>query len=376
MKNKSWTRTFLKIVLSIAVIFAVFVGTLLLLPKQKLLPVHSLLHTIGKVFSGTPTVGGNFVFDAHMDHVYAEMGGMLLITSRAGVQLFDENGSEALSSGHTYAFPAVSGGTKAAAIWDIGGTQYAVVHANGEIDQFDAPGALISVSMNENDWFAVASEETRYKGSVTVYDSDASPVFQWNSGVGYVVDADLSPSNQLLAVVTLTQQGSRIVSFSLNSEEEKGSFQSQDTVYFDLEQVSDSRLCAISDHALSFFNESAERTAEYRFSDEYLKDYSLDGDGIAVLLLGKYRAGGKNRLVTVDVGGSEAGSLEIDGEVLSISAKGRLIAGVYPDQIVLYRSDLSEYGVLKQTTGIKKALVNADGTAYIISGNSAAIFSP
>ncbi len=362
--------------ISIIVIAAVFIGTVLLIPNQKLLSVSSLFKHIGKVFGKEAAVSGSFLFDAHLDNMFSEMNGMLLITSKVGFQLYDRDGTEIVSAAHTYSSPAVSAGSESALIWDIGGKEYKIVGSNGDIYPFTASGELISTAMNEDGFYAVAMTEERYKGSVTVYNRELTPVYKWNSGEGYIVDCDISPSGSQISVATLTGSNSRIVSFNLDSEQEKGAFISEDNVVFDLEYLSDNTVCAVSRSSLIFLDGSMEHKADYGFSGEYLKDYNLEGDGFAVLLLGRYRSGNTVRLVAVDSTGKETGSLEISEEVLSISAKGKYIAVVYPEKTVIYRSDLSEHGVLNRMAGQKRALMNEDGTAYVITGNRASIFNP
>ena len=386
MKKNTGKQTFLRVSLSIAVIVAVFIGTILLIPNQKLQFGNSFFRYIGKAFGRSPTVGGSFLFDANLDNMFSEIDGMLLITSKVGYQLFDRDGEEIAAVAQIYSSPAVSNGNKTALIWDIGGEDYTIISSTGDGYPFTASGVLISAAMNESGFYTIAMTEDRYKGSVTVYNNEMKPVYKWNSGEGYIVDCDIATSGSQISVVTLTGPGgtsptgtgagSRIVSFNLDSEQEKGSYVSEDNVIFDLEYISENTVCALSQSHLTFLDRNMAHKADYNFPGEYLKNYNLDGDGFAVLLLGKYRTGGAARLVAVDEAGNETGSLEISGEVLSISVKGKYIAVVCPEQTIIYHSDLSEYGMLDRMEGVRRALMNKDGTAYIITGNRASIFNP
>ncbi|NLO47120.1 MAG: hypothetical protein GX111_02175 [Clostridiales bacterium] len=386
MKKNTGKQTFLRVLLSIFVITAVFIGTILLIPNQKLLSGSSFFRYIGKAFGRSPAIEGSFLFDANLDNMFSEINGMLLITSKVGYQLFDRNGNEIAAVSQIYSSPAVSNGNKTALLWDIGGKEYTIISSTGDSYPSTASGMLISAAMNESGFYTIAMTEDRYKGSVTVYNNEMKPVYKWNSGEGYIVDCDISASGGRISVVTLTGPGgtgsagtgagSRIISFSLDSEQEKGTYVSEDNVIFDLEYISENTVCALSQSHLSFLDSNMAHKADYSFPGEYLKNYSLDGDGFAVLLLGKHRTGGAARLATVDEAGNETGSLEISGEVLSISAKGKYIVVAYPEQTVIYRSNLSEYGKLDRVEGVRRALMNTDGTAYIITGNRASIFSP
>lgn len=86
-----------------------------------------------------------------------------------------------------------------------------------------------------------------------------------------------------------------------------------------------SRFCAVMEEQLCFLDDSGEVRAAYSCGSDYLRRVDC-GDGYAALLLGRYRNGTQHRLVTVDSDGQVMASLDVDGEVLSMSAAGRYIA--------------------------------------------------
>ena len=107
---------------------------------------------------------------------------------------------------------------------------------------------------------------------------------------------------------------------------------------------------------------------EYSFDGLYLKDYSLEGSGFAVFVLGRYRTGGSGRIVSVNNNGSEEGSLEISSEVRSLSVRGKYIAVVYSDSVVLYDSTLHVVGSIRDSAGYERALAGAAGKLIAITG--------
>ena len=100
------------------------------------------------------------------------------------------------------------------------------------------------------------------------------------------------------------------------------------------------------------------------------------GDGFTVLLLNRYQSGSVGRLVTIGPEGEELGTLDIRKEVLSVSACGRYIAVLYPGSLVVYNQNLNVYATLNGITDIKEALVRADGSALLMSSQSASLFLP
>ena len=94
------------------------------------------------------------------------------------------------------------------------------------------------------------------------------------------------------------------------------------------------------------------------------------------MLLNRYQAGSIGRLVTVGEDGAELASLDITQEVLDISAAGDYLAVLMSDSLVIYNRELEEYGRLDGTGYASQVLMNSDGSALVIGGNSAFRYLP
>ena len=136
------------------------------------------------------------------------------------------------------------------------------------------------------------------------------------------------------------------------------------------------RLVTVSDTCLTFAGVDGEVEATYSYQGDYLRGYDLNGDGFAALLLNRYRSGSVGRLVTVGEDGEEIASLDVNREVLSISAAGRYLAVLYTDSLVIYNSDLQEYAVLEGTDYASDVLMRTDGSALLLSMEYASLFLP
>ena len=74
--------------------------------------------------------------------------------------------------------------------------------------------------------------------------------------------------------------------------------------------------------------------------------------------------------------GSVLGSLSVSEQVLSLSASGRYLAVLTADRLDIYTSDLTLYRTLEGTQGAQKVLMNADGTAMLVSSEYASLYIP
>jgi hypothetical protein len=134
-------------------------------------------------------------------------------------------------------------------------------------------------------------------------------------------------------------------------------------------------LMTVSDTRLTLAAVDGTIRGEYLYGDSYLREYDMGGDDCAVLLLNRYQSGSVGRLVTVDLDGSELGSLDVKDEVLSVSACGRYIAVLYIDSLVIYNQELQVYATLNGTSA-KEVLMRSDGSALLIASESARLYLP
>ncbi len=314
-------------------------------------------------------------FDVSSDNKFVWVNSGLAVASGAGTQLIDAKGDMLSSSTAMMQKPAITGGGDNAAAWSIGSKNFYSVGKSGA-ETVETSGAVINISMNSEGLIAVAAEESGYKGAVTVYTKKLKPMYKWSSGEGYLLDAALSDTGEKMAALTMSGSGSRVSTFSLKSTEAKGSYSNENKVFFDIEYISSSRICLLSEDEAVFLNDKAEAVSNYSFSNGFLKDYSLDGSGFAVLAIGKYKTGEAASLVTLSSDGKVIGNISISGDVLSLSARGKYVAALYNDRLVIYNSNMTEHKVVNEVANIKQVLMREDGSVVMISNSGALIHRP
>ena len=138
----------------------------------------------------------------------------------------------------------------------------------------------------------------------------------------------------------------------------------------------DGQLVTVSDTCLTYASPAGEVRATYSYAGSYLREYDLHGDGFTALLLNRYKSGGVGRLVTVDTDGQEIAALDVNEEILSISAAGRYLAVLYMDSVVIYTEELEIYAQLEGTDYARSVLMRQDGSALLLAAESAHLFLP
>ena len=320
------------------------------------------------LFTTEETNREKYSFDAYSDNIFEEMNGGLVVLSSSEYQAFNASGELIEQGTKAFSHPAISAGKAGAVFFSQGGTDAMLLMADGTTVDLDTRQPIIAAAMNDRGYTAVSTEETGYKGLVTIYDPKGEPIYKWYSGSAYLTDASVTPSGTGLAALTLSAAGSRVVCYSFTSEEEQGSAMLEGSLCFDLDYLSENRICAVANDRAVFLNGKGVGQGEYSFDGLYLKDYSLDGSGFAVFVLGRYRTGGSGRIVSVNGSGAEEGSLEIPSEVRSLSVRGKYIAVVYSDSVVLYDSSLHAVGTIEESAGYERALAGAGGKLIAITG--------
>ena len=372
-KGRQWR--IVRTVVSLIVLVALICGAAFLIANRDSLRGESLASLFNRWFGRESGVGSELEFDVYADNLFASLGDGAAIVSNSSIQVVSGSGERIARETCSLESPTLASAGDWALAWDLGGTTAVQIRQNGTCTQTTAAGTIISASICENGSYCIASEATGYRGAVSVYTAENALCFQWFSGENYLLDADIAPAGNRFAALTLGESGSRVSVFSVDDAVEKGSYFVQDELFFDVEYLSDNRICLLSDQRMLILNGDGEEVASYDFAGTYIRDYQLDGNGYAVLLLCTYSTGSTGRLVTVGADGQEGASLDVTEDVLSLSANGRYVTAVFPEQTVLYDSAFDVRGAYAEP-GVRSAVTRSDGSAILITDAGAFVYNP
>ena len=324
-----------------------------------------------------------YQYEASADGRFAMLGDCLAVLSNTGFQILDRSGEEVWSAAVNMAAPAlVSAGGRAAA-YDVGGSELYLVDEGGELLHLTAGAGepFLAATLSEDGYLAVTTQRQTSKGRVAVYDPELDLIFEFNSSQRFVTDACVV-DGKYLAAVTLGQEAgtfvSNVVIYSLEKAGEVEPAAEYDVTDGLAAAIADwgGDIVTVSDTCLTLAGTDGEVEATYAYGGAFLRGYDLGGDGFAALLLNRYSSGSVGRLVTVDGAGEEMASLDVNREVLDLSAAGRYLAVLYTDGLVIYNPDLEVYASLDEAEYASGVLMRADGSALLLSAEYAALFLP
>ena len=334
-------------------------------------------------YGGTEGESGEFTYtyEPSNSNRFALLGDSLVVLSDTELEVLDRSGQTVWSTPVKMTSPALATGGGCAVAYDVGGTELYVVDAGGERLSLRAEEGypFISARLNSEGWLAVTAEKKNYKGSVSVYNDQMEHVFDFNSSERFVIDAYVTDNHAELAAVTLGQEESvfvsNIVLYELDKEDPVADYDVSDGLVMEIGQDGNT-LLTVSDTALTCADTNGEVKASYSYGESYLREYDLGGDGFTALLLNRYKAGSVGRLVTVDTDGEEIASLDVNKEILGISAAGRYLAVLYTDSVVIYNEHLEEYASQTGTDYAREILMRTDGSALLLATENARLFLP
>ena len=328
----------------------------------------------------------SFPFEGGGDCLFALVDGDLLVCTPNSLQLYSGSGQLCVNETLSMETPAVSSGGGAALVYDVGGEDLLVYRDREQVLSLVQPEGqkLLSASLNPSGWLAVTSQESGgYKESVTVYDGSCSPLLQLSLSSRFVMDAVVSPDNRGVAVLTIGLEDgsfeSRVDYYRLDRTEEEAEPDWSCPVGGDAVLAlrwNDAGIWALGETSLAVVGQDGTLAGTYSYDGRYLKAFSLDGDGGAVLLLGRYRAGSEAELVSVDSRGEARSVLELNEQVLSLSAAGRYVGVLTADRLDIYNQSLEPYSALEGTQGAQTLLQREDGSAMLIASHTAQLYVP
>lgn len=318
-----------------------------------------------------------YYFDVGRDRVFANLGDSLAAVGSLGIQVIDAGGGETLRDPFRMSNPAVTALNGRAIAFDIGGTAVRVFNKSDIVASVETNSAVISSSINRNGWFSVCAQESGgFKGSVTVYNNTGSEVYKIKMASGYILSAELSPDNKSIAVLDMTEGGSRITFYNLSSETAENSFSLPDGLIIDIRYLSGGDLLAVSTESLIIIDKHGAGKQLYVFSGKQLNGYVIYSDFIALHLL-DYGVGYQGRVVTLSESGNLLGELITDREIISMSAGGGYLTILRSDGLRSYNSRLEEFpltGKSGSTIGATSVLALDNGAVIVAGDHSAVMF--
>ena len=322
-----------------------------------------------------------FRYDGDLNCTFAALDGDLLVCSEHAISLYSGSGTRYINQQVSMENPVVNSNGSLAVVYDAGGSSLYILGQRSLVWTAEGLEGILSARLNKNGQLTVVTQASGYRGTVTVYDASYSPVMRIDLSSAFVMDAVLSDDGHTLGILTVGQaDGAFTTSLELyDMTYASGEYKPDFTCRLGGGVVLETRHTAeavwsLADRGLTVTGHDG-RSSGVSWADKHLRRYTLSGDGFAAALLGKFRAGSQAELWVVDSQGQRR-ILELNEQVMSISAAGRYLAVLTGDRLDIYTDQLELYDTLEGTQGARTVLLMPDGSAILISADSAGFYIP
>ncbi|MBP1758984.1 MAG: hypothetical protein H6Q61_1233 [Firmicutes bacterium] len=319
------------------------------------------------------------------EDLFVGMDYRLLACSDTQLQLYSGTGDSLLRLEQlSFQYPALSTNGKQTVVYDAGGRALYVIAKNKVVFSLELPSGqyILSATINQNGWMAVTTKEDGHRGVVTIYDASYQRILSRRLSDFYPVNAAVTPDCRGYYILTPTQSkgifDSRLLYFAIDGSEDteaKSQISLGDNVVLSLFS-SNSRTWALTDTGLFTLLSSGELASQYDFQGSYLKRASMDGSEFAALLLSPSQSGNTGTLVTVDYDGHVLGTVELEEQVLGLSAAGRYVAVLTSNSLHLYNKELREISTSDAIQGVRNLALFSDGTLALITDELVRLYIP
>jgi len=317
-------------------------------------------------------------FDIGRARTFAAVDNSIAAAGTLGVAVHDNDGIEIFRDSFRMNQPAIASSGTYCIAFDIGGSAVRVFNGTQILSSIETGGTVVSASINQNGWFSVVTQDGGgYRGVVTVYNNNGSDIFRAHIGSGFVLSAAISPDNKNLAILSFTETGSRITFYdNIDSEDEPAyRFDYSGGLILEITHLQNGDILAFSADLLFVVDSDGNREILQSYHDNRLGGYSYNNDFI-VLHLYDYGIGYQGRLITLLADGTVLGELEIEREILSISAVDNSLVILKTDGVAFYTGELEEIFVSAGNTsaaGASRILAIRKNIALAANDNSAVI---
>lgn len=293
--------------------------------------------------------------------------GVVLLTKEETI-FFNEGGSARYNFNHQYTNPVVKSGGGRLLTYDRGGFGYRIDSENGLHYNARMENTVLTGAIGKKQNYALATTESRYAGSVTVYSKSNKKILHWYSVSDQIVDLSFSDDGNNLAVAAVGFQNGdvsgRVYLLDLDDPGEDAlvyTFEGVLPVAVDYKKngsihlVCDNSLCMVDRDGLTVSMELSGQPSGYCFTDTDSILMTADTSGLSF------------SLICFDGEGAER-SVQVRGSGLDVAADEGSVYVLEKNTVQRFDSQLELLEQMPITSEIF-ALEASEGGVYLLSAS-------
>ncbi len=258
-------------------------------------------------------------------------------------------------------------------VYDEGGKGLSLYRGADTLIEMSLSDEIIFANINKNGYVTVASKAKGYKGQLGVYNLHGELIYQWMISEHYIVEADLSGDNKLLAVSLLSYnneaRANKLFFVDVTTAEILAECTTSELVV-DAQWSSDSTVRAVSENAIACYNAQGECLWSTDFMGASLHAYAFAENGHFALSLSGSR---NNSVISVyDAKGELSGQYESTNEIRELSVYKNLLAFIEDTNVIKLDFKAQEILAKEKPAGALRLLAARKGV--LVLDNKAAYY--
>ena len=315
-----------------------------------------------------------YSFEVGMDSTSQSYGNGLAVLSRDYLKLINAAGIEDLSIQVKQKNPALSVAERRILVYDKGGKSYSIIGSYSLLKTEETQHNILWGEINDSGSYMLITDETGYKGVVTIYSSSAKEQYKWYTSEYYTVMGCINEKGNQFAVYCIGGTGetpqSIIRVYSLNKDEPLYDIDANGRTLYSMSYNQQNQLTAIYNDGLVVYDNSGKEISHLSYTSGNLQSFfHVDGKSpLIALSLG----GGKSQVVLYDNKESDRVIFETDTTITSLSYGYGIIAALSDEYLYTYHIQSKEL-TATPINNARSASVRPDGKILMIYGDKAEI---
>ncbi len=307
----------------------------------------------------------------------AVAGDRLCTASQEGISIYQADGKLLAQVDTPWSDPTLKTSGGRLLCYEIGGYRLSVYDTSGkEVFSLRTDGRIYDAEIAEHGAVSVLTEGEGCRAVLETYSKSGDLLFRHESKSRYLNACALSPDADFAAACAIGQEDIRFASAALLFETDRTDAPTELSLdaqmIYDMAFLDDESVCAVGESSLQFFTADGKLLREYAAQTGSLSAYRF-ADGLIAAAYDLYAGG--SALVLLDAQGKELSYLELDDAVLHLSLCGDYLSVLTERELLIYDRSAHLCG-RTENAGWKSALARSDGTAFCLTGHSAALYIP
>lgn len=270
------------------------------------------------------------------------MGGLLTLTTDTKFAIYSDSGKWIGSDAHGYANPVAKTTAKRALIYDMGGYKFKVLSKNEVLSSKTLADKIIFAEISDEGYIAIATQASRYYGTLTVYDPKMQEIYKWSSSESQLVGMDFYKGSKGCAVLGYTAENGGIVStvVSLDFSSEEVAFEKRfaDMLGVSIAVKNSGNIAVVGDSEMKVVSQKGKDVGGYVYNKQ-LSFVSNVASNYTVLAVTDPNSRENSEAVVLDDKGGLMGSYVVEKKIKDVISDGSRVFLLGTDKI--YNLDMS-----------------------------------